>query len=359
MNTIGALVKCIVAVGNILAGIGFLLAAYSPQVHPSAHPFWACLGLALPLFILLNACFLVFWLLLRSRYLLLPFLFFLAGAGSLTTYFAVGSPTPSEGTAYKLLTYNTQGKLFRTDKEHPADTSLLNYLKRCNADIICLQEFMPNSDKALRQVNKALSAYPYSRYTRFKNGNGVACYSRFPILSHHLIDYQSRANGSVLYRLKMDQDPVLLINNHLASNKINGTDKARYRHLLQGSHPEAKQDGKHLLGKLKKAVIIRAAQADSVAKVLRNTPTAYVLVCGDFNDSPVSYAHHTIGRGLTDAFTEAGFGTGITYYQSWLYFRIDHIFAGPAFRVLQCETDRSIRASDHFPLWCTFEKRFP
>jgi len=81
-----------------------------------------------------------------------------------------------------------------------------------------------------------------------------------------------------------------------------------------------------------------------------------MLVCGDFNDSPLSYAHRVIGEGLCDVFVEAGAGPGFTYNQNHFYFRIDHIFATPAFRVLECKVDRSIRASDHYPVWCILER---
>ena len=62
----------------------------------------------------------------------------------------------------------------------------------------------------------------------------------------------------------------------------------------------------------------------------------YLLVCGDFNDSPISYAHHTIGKGLTDAYREAGWGPGFSYNRNFLYFRIDHLFVNKGFKVLKC-----------------------
>ena len=103
-------------------------------------------------------------------------------------------------------------------------------------------------------------------------------------------------------------------------------------------------------------VVIRAPQADSVAQAIEENRSRYMLVCGDFNDSPISYAHHKIGRGMTDAFSAAGTGFGFSYNQNRFYFRIDHIFSTPAFRVVKCEVDRSIKASDHYPIWCLLEK---
>ena len=73
-----------------------------------------------------------------------------------------------------------------------------------------------------------------------------------------------------------------------------------------------KEGGKYLLHKLADAVAIRAPQADSVAKYVKEHPYQYTVVCGDFNDSPLSYAHRVIGEGLQDAFVERGSGVGVS-----------------------------------------------
>lgn len=149
-----------------------------------------------------------------------------------------------------------------------------------------------------------------------------------------------------------------LINNHLESNKLDAGDKALYKELLKSPDEEkVKTSGKYLWHKLADAVAIRAAQADSVAKVIAEYGYDRMLVCGDFNDSPLSYARRLIARGLQDAYVERGNGPGFSYNQNLLYFRIDHILAGTDFRILHCEVDRSIRTSDHYPVWCLLEKK--
>lgn len=185
----------------------------------------------------------------------------------------------------------------------------------------------------------------------------MACFSRFPILSATKIEYKSQFNGSILYKLKMGEDTLVVVNNHLESNKIDTKDKIIYNDLLKSPREEKiKTDGKYLLKKLAEAVVVRAPQADSVAQAIKENRSRYMLVCGDFNDSPISYAHHKIGSGMTDAFSAAGTGFGFSYNQNRFYFRIDHIFSTPAFRVVKCEVDRSIKASDHYPIWCLLEK---
>ena len=77
-----------------------------------------------------------------------------------------------------------------------------------------------------------------------------------------------------------------------------------------------------------------------------------VIVCGDFNDTPVSYTHHAFNQILKDAFVEAGNGLGISYNRNRMYVRIDHILTSKDMEVHDCQVDKSIKASDHYPIWC-------
>lgn len=334
-------VRLLLLGANLLAAIGFLLCAYSPYVSPAAHPYWACLGLVFPFFLGLDAAFLIIWLPVRKRWMWIPALTLLAGWKAVWTYCPVNKVSEPQGKTIKLLTYNVFA--FTEVKD-----SILHYLQESGADIICLQECAWN-----KEIRQALSEYPYRQHTSFGEGNGIACFSRFPILSAERIPYESRNNGSVLYRLKMEQDTLIVINNHLESNKLNSEDKEIYRHLLHSPNRQnVEEGGGHLLHKLAEAVKIRSVQADSVAATVSRCFSPYMLVCGDFNDSPVSYAHRVIGSRLQDAYAEGGRGLGISYNRDNFYFRIDHVFAGSAFKVLQCKVDRSIEFSDHYPVWC-------
>lgn len=358
MRKIGCLVRWVLFTLNILVAIGFLISAYSPYISPVSHPLWACAGLFFPFFLLANFLFLVMWICIKWKISIFPLLIFVAGWDSVWTYFPMRSSNEPEGEVIKLLTYNTQDISVRKSYEKKDGNPVLNYLRESDADIICLQEFASNGVVKQKEIDQVLSVYPYHKSMRIKGGSGLACYSRFPILSASILDYSSQFNGSVLYRLKVGKDTLVLINNHLESNKLNDHDKSVYNDILKSPREEnVKNGGKYLLHKLADAVAIRAPQADSVAHAITVNRTRYMIVCGDFNDTPISYAHRVIGNGLTDVYAKAGWGPGFTYNENHFYFRIDHIFASNAFRVLKCEIDRSIRASDHYPVWCLLEKK--
>lgn len=74
-----------------------------------------------------------------------------------------------------------------------------------------------------------------------------------------------------------------------------------------------------LIGKLAEASAIRAVQADSIARLVASYKGGGIIVCGDFNDSPISYTHRVVGEGLNDAFVESGNGFGISYNQIILF----------------------------------------
>jgi endonuclease/exonuclease/phosphatase family metal-dependent hydrolase len=75
-----------------------------------------------------------------------------------------------------------------------------------------------------------------------------------------------------------------------------------------------------------------------------------VIVCGDFNDVPNSYAYRTIGKGLQNAFTEKGRGIGRTFTGISPTLRIDNIFVAENFEVKQFLRLRQ-QLSDHFPIF--------
>ena len=349
--------------GNALLAALMLLCAYSPYIDPTEHPVLSCTGLAFPIFLLLNILFLLFWLLFYRKYALLSLISMVACAGQIRDYIPINTPTKEiPDDAFKILSYNVMA--YDHDKPHKADApnEVVNYLANSNADIICTQEAIlnkSNNSKFLNEqsVKDALSVYPYHTHHQESN-NGWDCFSRYPILSAKKINYTSKSNGSMAYEILLGTDTLLLINNHLESNKLTTDDKEIYHDMIVAPEKEkVKNASRLLLGKITDAAAIRGPQADSIAKFIRETPHSYIVVCGDFNDSPISYAHRVISAQLNDAFVSSGNGLGISYNRNGFYFRIDHILNSNNFETYNCTVDKSIKASDHYPIWCYLKKQ--
>jgi endonuclease/exonuclease/phosphatase family metal-dependent hydrolase len=81
-------------------------------------------------------------------------------------------------------------------------------------------------------------------------------------------------------------------------------------------------------------------------------------VCGDLNDVPNSYAYHTIGSGLKNAFAEKGVWLGRTFSGIAPTLRIDNIFVDKRFDVEQYIRIKK-KLSDHFPILADMSKKLP
>lgn len=352
----------ILAVNAFFIGI-LLLTAYSPYIHPLVHPVESCMGLMFPIFLLINFCFLVFWLIANYKFALLPLLGFVLCYPQIQTYLPMNFGTknvPEE--SIKVLSYNIMA--FNNMEKVDGKNSILSYIQKIDADIVCMQEYV-SSETAKKHLNEqgirqGMAAYKHRDIQEVgeKGGNKLACYSKYPILSSRVVKYESHYNGSVVYELKVGKDTLTLINNHLESNKLTKEDKVVYEDMLKDPDAKKVKTGARLLvNKLAEASAIRSKQADAIAKEVAASRHPYIIVCGDFNDSPISYVHRVIGQELDDAFTESGRGLGISYNQNKFYFRIDNILISKNLKAYNCVVDRAIKSSDHYPIWCTISKR--
>lgn len=345
----------------MLLGVNALLAfllcfsAFSPYLNPHIHPVASCAGLFFPIFWVANLAFLFFWLLVYRRYALFPLLVLLVCWNSLQTYFPVNgfqSDAPEE--SIKVLSYNTRGfgDMAPHTKEKPNE--VLEYLRGSDADIICLQEYIYGGKLKKKDIDYALRDYPYRHYHSLNNKmNGLGCYSRYPILAAKPIEYESVGNGSIAYYIKVEDDTLVVLNNHLESNRIIRADVETYQDMVEDPNRENVSSGlRKLLKKLSEATAIRSRQADVLSETIRGLKGKKLIVCGDFNDTPISYTHHLLCENLQDVFVEAGNGLGISYNRDRLYFRIDHILASKDLKIHECKVDNSIKASDHNPIWC-------
>ena len=355
MKIIRNTLTVIVLILNVLIGIGLLGGAYAQYLSPVLSPVLSIAGLGFPFFAVLNLLLLIIWLIIRPKFSLLPILFFVLSIDALLTYCPLGLSKDSQGgTVLKVLTYNTMGMHEKETKDKSKQSvSALEYIKTCGADIVCLQEFPMSHADIVRQLK---SVYPHIKVVLFKSGLEVACLSKTPILSGEQINLISPGNGAALFYVQKDEKKIPVIVNHLESNKLSGDDKEIYQHILEDPQNRfVKSGSKHLLFKLADAAALRGPQAKVIANRVQSINSPYTIVCGDFNDVPLSYTHRVIAEELQDTYREAAFGPGVTYHEHFMFFRIDHILVGKGYRVLKCKIDSDIDASDHYPYWCEIE----
>lgn len=346
----------IIAGANTVTAILMWISGFSDHINPVEHPFMACAGLAFPVFLCLNLAFLVFWIVFKWRMTAIPVVAFLVAYAPIRTYIPINNRADIPPEAIKILSYNTQG--FNAKGDIHDFNSIVTYIKESNADIVCLQEAVAGYDKAdsiLKQI------YPHSCLTRIgkRQDNALALFTRYPIVRTESIGYDSEGNGSVAYFLKKGSDTILVVNNHFESNSLTIDEKLRYEEMLKGElgQDSMRKESRKLLDKLAASAKRRAPQADSVHIYIEEHSQYPTIVCGDFNDCPISYTRRTVAKGLTDCYKSSGNGLGLSYNQRHFYVRIDNIMCSQDFKSYGCKVDNHIESSDHYPIFCWLKKQ--
>ena len=360
LKTLGLLVKTLVAAANAVVVVLLIASAYSDRVSPNAVLFFSYLGPAFPVLCALNLCFVLYHLFMREwRLLLVALCAFAICAGPLMAYFPWhGSEDVPKGKVMKVLTYNVMGFAYK-DHTKKSPNEIIDYIARSGADIVCLQEYAVGKQKGFLtggKVGEALSMYPYRSVILTRPtgslSSGIAVFSKYPITSSRRIKYESKFNASSVHEIDVNGKKLTLVNNHLESFKLTMEDRSRYATFFKNISTDTFDGIKGSIEqKLGPAFKIRARQAEAVAKVIAEAKGEYVLVCGDFNDTPISYAHRTVQGALVDAFVESGRGMGVTYNQNMFRFRIDNILHSKNMKSVNCTVDK-VHYSDHYPLWC-------
>lgn len=320
-------------------------------VPPQACPSLSLLGLVFPLCAAATALFIPLWLLVRRRWTWVPVAGLLACAASLRTFCPLNIPRTAPEGSIKVLTFNLYN-LPHTSAEPLCEHPALRYISESGADIVCCQE-APGLATDARADSLLATVYPYRSYPASRTAS-FALLSKFPILSEEQIDYESQSNGSFAYRLLVGGDTLLLLNNHFESYRLGSDDREEYKELiLHPQETDVELSLRSLAAKVKSANSVRGPQADSVAAYIERARETNIILCGDFNDPTISYTHHRLTRRLNDAYTRSGNGPGISYHLSGMYFRIDNILYSPGMKAYGAAVDRSIHASDHYPLSCS------
>ncbi len=361
MKLLQILFGSLLLLGNIIIALLMIAGAYAGHVSPEKSLLAAYVGLAFPVFFVGNLLFLISWLFAKKwKQALFVLCMFLVCGKSIIQYFPFHGdtdPLPEER-MLKVLTYNVMN--FAGKRHTPlSPNKIVQYIADSGADIVCLQEYaVAKSEKELNAgvLYKALSMYPYRVITELNSthyrSSGIAVFSKYPIRSPREINYNSQYNGSAVCEIEVDGKTVTLINNHLESFRLTQEDKSQYSNLIKTMDSDMLEGIRGTFQqKLGPAFVKRAEQARLVAREVKEAKGDYILVCGDFNDTPNSYAHRTVQGDLIDAFETSGCGMGVTYNRNVFRFRIDNILHSSNMKAFNCTIDK-VKYSDHYPMWC-------
>ncbi len=179
--------------------------------------------------------------------------------------------------------------------------------------------------------------------------NGTAVFSRCPIVNKGMLPFDASYSSSCIYfDIVKGADTVRIYNVHMESYQLDEEDRRFVKEITKGNADNITENVKDIGSRMIKANKRRAKQALQISVHLQSSPYK-VILCGDFNDTPLSYTYHMLKRGLKDSFIEAGRGLGNTYIGEFPSFRIDYVLHSPSFRTVGYARDQVVW-SDHYPV---------
>ena len=344
------------------AMVGVVLAKLAQIVSPAACIYLAPFGLLFPWSLLLLWTGLAAGLLHRKwRQSLLPMLVALWAIPEMQRTvggMSVASPRPEQEAAIdqtlEVVTWNVRqfdryGWLEASDVKD----QILGTLRTTDADIVCLQEAYLRIDFLTRpQLWSAAGVHEWHRNfgsaSDPSNHYGLVTLSKHPIVGKEEIWFdEDPSNACIATDIAIDgEDTIRVFNVHLSSNRFDPADLEAVRR-----GPDAAERAR-VWSRLSASWHQRSKQAEIVAAAAEESPYP-VIVAGDFNDGPVSYALGQFRCALDDAFSSAGSGIGATYIGKLPGLRIDYILHSPALAPTDFET-MSTRLSDHRPVRAAF-----
>ncbi len=357
--------KSILVGCNVAIALFLLISCYGSNLNQDRFWFTGIFTLASFYLLVILIVFLFFWLFVKPR---LSFISLIAIIGCWKPLQQVVRPQISHNfimkkdpVAVRVMSWNVAHFDIIEHKTHPEKKQqMLAAIKELNPDVACFQE-MVASDSAPNAINdladfKEKLQMPYTHYAYnpkldfdAKHRFGIIIFSKYPIINRQMISYAPRDYNSIFQfaDIVKGTDTIRVFNIHLQSLKFS-RDNRRYLEDPTLNDEADLEKSKTVLAKLRIGFKKRKVQSERIQKAIGESKYP-VIVCGDFNDVPNSYAYNCIGQGLTNAFAAKGAGIGSTFDGISPTLRIDNIFAGPPFKVQQYLRTRK-KLSDHFPI---------
>jgi len=329
---------------NSFALFGILFSLISPFINPNV--FWpiSFFGLFFPVFVITLFVFSIFWFFHNKKYMWINIVFIFLSIPYLSRFVSISS-SDSTREEVNIMSYNV--RLFDKGnwlKIENIDEKIMKFIDKEEVDILCIQEYY-NPKKDLD------NNFQFSTIDKqgSKENPHMVIYSNYEIINdtinHGMEDMH---NTCIFSDIVINTDTIRIYNIHLASNFFS-KDDLRFMNSPELKKDKIKRGVFGVTKRLKRSFESRGREVQMIKKHIDNSPYP-TIICGDFNDTPVSYAYQELGGKKLDGFLESGNGFGATFTKI-PFLRIDYILYDKQFSSSDFITHQEI-LSDHRAISC-------
>lgn len=342
---------------NIILGVALLISYLSVRINPSFLAFPAFFGLAYPYLLLGNILMVIAWGMMLRLEALISVGIIIIGINNFSNYLKLFKSKADKSQTFKVMSYNVN--LFNYLERKGSATTIFNLIKSEKPDIVCMQEFFTENNPAkIQSTINAITGMKYQSHVKLVSGRngyyGIAMFSRFPIVKRGEIVHPGSSSLTTFTDIVIQKDTFRLYNNYLQSFRLKRMERS-FISEMTAEDKETLSEMRNIYSRLKRGFVSRARQARNLRDHIRKSPYP-VIVAGDFNDTPVSFAYRTIRKGLNDSFVNSGYGAGFTYRGNYPPNRIDYVLYDNSLENKYFEIVR-VKYSDHYPVISYFRKK--
>ncbi len=350
---------------NVLLALALIIGCNAKYFNPNTFWFVGFITIATPYLFICVFAFIFFWLFAKKKLALISIFSILILWKPLGHIFKfrVSSTfdTKKDFNAVRTMSWNVeQFEILKHKKNPEQKQEMINLINDYDPDIACFQEMVASNayPKAINYMPDMVASlklknyfYSYNELDNFDENHhfGRIIFSKYPIINRKTINFSNRSYENCFQYVDVikETDTLRVFNIHLQSLRFSDENKAYIDDATQPKKINFDKS-KSILSKLKSAFLKRQIQADAIHAEIEKSEYP-VIVCGDFNDVPNSYAYSTIGDGLQNAFAKKGSGVSRTFTGISPTLRIDNVFASKQFDVLQYSRVKE-KISDHYPI---------
>ena len=301
-----------------------LISYLAPKIHPDFFWHISLLGILFPFLLILNTLFAFYWVISWRKYFWANIVIIVLGLPYIDNTIANQKNTLDQkefsqlqknkkhqfDQLINLMSFNV--RLFNQNEnidDDKIENKIVEMIKEKKPNVLCLQEF--NLTESTKEL---FDAFNYKK----NNDNKLQIFTNYRVIKSGYI----KSKNICIYKDIVLNDTIRVYNIHLQSNWVK-TMKSSYQN--------------------------RVNEALKIKKHINKSPFP-VIVCGDFNDTPLSYTYSTLKKDLADSFQESGIGIGNSYVNIPTL-RIDYILHSQKYESYNYKKLK-YKFSDHYPISC-------
>lgn len=333
----------------IIFSISLLLCYLSIFIDPEIIPVFSLFGLYFFPIVLINLVLLIIAAARRSSFGWITFISLIPTLFFADSFIQFGDNKKIDENGIRLMTYNV-GKFAASGdnmKVEEVQRKIIDFISEQNPDIVAFQEFRISDTSKVRSM---FPRYPFIQkfLLKYKVGKyfaGNITLSKYPIIGGEKIAFKGSTNMAIFSDINVKDSVIRVYNLHLESNSISMTSLIK---KMKGNYENFSNEFANANEKVRHSSLKRTKQTKYILNDIQNSKYE-ALICGDVNDTPISFCFRKLSKGRKDTFAEGGNGFGATYSVLWPLLRIDYVLVPEYFKVISHKTLK-IKYSDHYPV---------